>query len=102
MKLFFYVLHNLYWLRFQRLLAFPSVVLFYSKALLPGTSISKVKFCYFFTSFVALCVFDIFVCIRGEELCFVRYRDQERCLLACPSGTELEIKKKKQSALHLR
>lgn len=82
-------------------------MLFYSKALLPGTSISKVKFCYFSKSFVALCVFDTCVCIRGEELCFVRYRvfggriDQDRCLLACPSGTELEILKK-QSALHLR
>ena len=73
-KRFFYVQHNLYWLRFQRLLAFPSVVLFYSKALLPGTSISKVKFCYFSTSFVAFCVFDTCVCIWGEELCFVRYR----------------------------
>ena len=66
--------HNLYWLRFQRFLAFPSVVLFYSKTLLPGTSISKVRFCYFSTSFVAFCVFDTCVCIWGEELCFVRYR----------------------------
>lgn len=35
-----------------------------------------------------------------EISCFWR-KDQDRCLLACPSDTELEILKK-QSALHLR